>query len=91
MIWRPKPGQAVQIRYRKAARDKMVIQSAAGVYYRLHEIRGIVEAAGTGRGPINALVRIRFFSGDLLIVVPRGNLFSVNTATCNPTPGTFTL
>lgn len=61
MIWRPKPGQRVEIRYRKTLR------ATTG----LHGKTGRVIAAGAGKGPINALVEIE----GRRVVIPRGHLF----------------
>lgn len=61
MIWRPKPGQPVILRYRKTLRPLCPHHGAAG----------IVIKAGKGPGPINALVDL----DGRRLVVPRGNLF----------------
>jgi len=70
MIWRPKPGDRVEIRYgvqwRKGRRFEL-----------LHESRGIVKEAGRGPGPINALVELDLGGYPPLVVVPRGNLVAV--------------
>ena len=67
MIWRPKPGQMVQIRYRKSARAVIPF----------HKFFGLVEAAGTGPGPINALVWVPLNDKSHRIVIPRGQLFEL--------------
>ncbi len=62
MIWRPKPGQRVRLRYAKR-------------YARImpcHDRTGAVLAAASGPGPVNALVKL---DGGEAVVVPRGNLF----------------
>lgn len=61
MIWRPKPGQRVILRYRKPMRP-----------YFPHLTTGLVLKAANGPGPINALVEL---DNNTLLVVPRGNLF----------------
>jgi hypothetical protein len=62
MIWKPKPGMTVELRYQASNRKAMP-----------HGARGIIVAASKGPGPISAAVRI----GDKILVVPRGNLFEV--------------
>lgn len=62
MIWHPKPGMAVELRYRKSNRKDTP-----------HGLRGIIIAAGKGPGPVNAAVKI----GDEIMIVPRGNLKEV--------------
>jgi hypothetical protein len=72
MIWRPKCGQWVQMRYRPSMRP----------ITGLHRLFGVVLCAGTGPGPINALVKVQVRLDENLrpvtkkVVVPRGNLFS---------------
>ena len=61
MIWHPRAGQAVQLRYAPARRALTP-----------HGARGIVTVAAIGPGPINALVRL---DDGRAFVVPRGNLF----------------
>lgn len=63
MIWRPKFGQWEEIRYRKTLR------ATTG----LHGQTGRVIVAGTGKGPINALVEI----DGRHVVIPRGQLREV--------------
>lgn len=62
MIWRPKNGQRVEIRYSAKTRH----------LHRYHGARGVVLKAGRGNKNINALVMLD--SGEE-IVVPRGQLF----------------
>lgn len=66
MIWRPKAGMRVQLRYSKAWRSVV----APG----LHESTGVVIAAGAGPGPINARVQL---DDGRDVGVPRGNLFPI--------------
>lgn len=61
MIWQPKPGDRVILKYRKEMRQVCP-------HYQV----GTVEIAGRGPGPICALVKLD--SDDKKIVVPRGNL-----------------
>jgi hypothetical protein len=83
MIWRPKPGTRVRLRYRPDMRPLT----------GLHLATGTVEVAGRGPGPINAAVprelhkkrspcpinaAVRLEDGRR-VVVPRGNLFQVET------------
>lgn len=63
MIWTPKPGQRIQIRYAKAAR------AAVGH----HGATGTVITAARGPGPRNAAIQIDGAAAP--IIVPRGNLF----------------
>jgi hypothetical protein len=67
MIWRPKKGMIVRLRYRKALRDLI----------GLHDRIGRIEIAASGPGPLNSLIRFPGFDGDIRVVVPRGNLFPV--------------
>lgn len=60
MIWRPRNGQRVELRYKKSMRPHCP-----------HGAHGVVLKAGTGK-IINALVMLD--SGEQMIV-PRGNLF----------------
>ena len=62
MIWRPKIGQRVQLRYRRSMRE------AVG----LHLATGTVICVATGPKSINA--KIRLDTGKI-VIVPRGNLF----------------
>lgn len=65
MIYRPRPGQRVQLRYRPSLRE----------YTGLHLATGTVVVAGApGGGPINALVAL---DDGRRVVVPRGQLFEV--------------
>lgn len=64
MIWRPRPGQRVELHYNPRMRK------ATG----LHLARGTVVVAGKGPGPINAEVRL---DDGCLTIVPRGNLFKL--------------
>ena len=61
MIWHPRPGQRVTLRCRKEMRSVCPYLQA-----------GVVEVAGKGPGPINALILL---DGGQRVVVPRGNLF----------------
>jgi len=61
MIWRPKPGQRVLIRYRKSTAFSMPF----------HGVHATVERAANGPGPINAQVRT---DTGRRTIVPRGNL-----------------
>jgi hypothetical protein len=72
MIWCPKPGQAVELRYRKSMRD------ATG----LHAKKGTVLVFARGPKTKNALVRVGITHPDRWmtyknIVVPRGNLRAI--------------
>lgn len=60
MIWRPKPGQVVIIKYARR------VSSWNGQ-------KGTVLKAGTGPGPINVLVCLNWH--DHMVIVPRGHLF----------------
>ncbi|HUS46134.1 MAG TPA: hypothetical protein VM219_08925 [Phycisphaerae bacterium] len=62
MIWRPKPGQRVVVRYNRLARR----------FFPHHGREATVETVGDGPGPINAQVR---FDDGIRVIVPRGNLF----------------
>ena len=64
MIWQPKQGQNVQLRYRKSLR--------AETY--LHEALGTVEKVAKGPKVKNCLIRLPW---GFLVVVPRGNLFLI--------------
>ena len=62
MIWRPKIGQRVQLRYRKSMRDVI----------GLHLVTGTVIRVATGSKSINAEIRL---DNGKTVIVPRGNLF----------------
>jgi len=69
MIWQPKPGQRVRIRYRCGIAEQMPHHNCAGTVIR----------AGRGPGSINAEVRLDSdaVGGEWLsVIVPRGNLFA---------------
>lgn len=66
MIWRPQPGQRVVLRY--ALRNRKFFTA-------YHDYLAVVICVGSGRGPINVLVRI---GNARNVVVPRGNLFAVD-------------
>jgi len=63
VIWHPRPGQRVELHYRKSMRGN-----------GLHLARGIVRAVGTGLGPINAAVVL---DDGTLVFVPRGNMMEI--------------
>jgi hypothetical protein len=63
MIWRPTPGQRVELHYKKSMRD----------WVGLHLACGTVEHVNNGPGPINAVVRL---DDGRRVAVPRGNLFN---------------
>ena len=62
MIWRPKVGMPVDIRYRKTLKDLP----------HNHGRPGIVVCPASGPGPMNTAVRL---DDGQITVVPRGNLF----------------
>ncbi len=64
MIWQPKPGQTVQIKYRLSMRKETGI----------HDSTGTIMKVGSGNKPKNCLVTL---SDDRPVVVPRGNLFAI--------------
>lgn len=64
MIWRPQPGQHVEIRYGKAYCHVMPFQGHTGT----------IQATARGPGPINVLIRL---ADGMFTVAPRGNLFDV--------------
>ena len=64
MIFHPRPGQPVELHYRPSLR----------AYVGLHLAHGTVVVAGSGRGPINALVVL---DSGRRVVIPRGQLFEV--------------
>jgi hypothetical protein len=63
MIWRPKVGRRVVVRYAPPARGVLPHHG------REATVRGF---AARARGPKNVLVE---FDGGLRMIVPRGNLF----------------
>ena len=64
MIWRPKPGMRVELRYGRRWRECPRLA-------RLHGERGAVVTAASGPGPVNALVSL---DRGGRVIVPRGNL-----------------
>lgn len=62
MIWKPKTGQRVEIRYAK---------KRAHLFPR-HGCKGVVRVTGAGQRAANVLVR---FDDGADVIVPRGNLF----------------
>lgn len=62
VIWRPKVGMEVELRYNKRLRE----------WTGLYLAKGTVCKVGVGKGPINALVELR---DGRKVVVPRGHLF----------------
>lgn len=64
MIWRPKPGQRVKLRYNKILREVCPHHLATGT----------VLIAAKGPGPISALVVL---DDGTEITVPRGQLFKI--------------
>lgn len=71
MIRRLSPGQRVELHY--AGPRRKGAPSLRG-WTGLHLAHGVVVVAGTGRGPVNALVE---FEDGRRVVVPRGQLFEV--------------
>lgn len=68
MIWQPKPGQIVQVRYRKSMR----------IMTRLHTQEGKIITVAAGQKQKNALVEFDRGYGEVdRFVIPRGNLFTV--------------
>lgn len=72
MIFHPRVGQEVKIRYRQSLRPLS----------KFHNMTGRVLQVGKGKGPVNVLVGIsvlRWHPGtpDIQVVVPRGNLFAI--------------
>lgn len=67
MIWHPKSGQEVELRYNAGMRQIPHFAS-------LHRARGAVICAAAGRTQVNAAVRLR---DGRTLVVPRGNLIMV--------------
>jgi hypothetical protein len=61
MIWRPKSGDRVVLRYGKRKREGMP-----------HDVRGIVTVVARGPKLINAAVHL---DDGRVVVVPRGQLF----------------
>jgi len=72
VIFHPKPGQRVQLRYRRGGPRRLA---------RLHGCTGIVCRAAMGPGPINAEIALDFSdeADFLTVVVPRGNLAPVHS------------
>ena len=70
MIWHPKPGDRVEIRYNKRLRKQRRCRD-------IHGQVGTVDYAGRGPGPINARVKL---DDGKVVVVARGNLFLVKEA-----------
>lgn len=70
MIYQPRPGQQVTLRYRAPRRRGAPSMQE---YTGLHGACGVVVVAGTGRRQINTLVELE---GGRLVVVPRGLLFA---------------
>ncbi len=66
MIWQPKPGQRVLVRYRRGIAQAMPMHGEAAT----------VLAAGRGPGPRNVMLDI----GGRVAVVPRGNLVGLEDA-----------
>ena len=71
MIWNPKPGQSVELRYAKKKRSMVMY----------HEYIATVLKASKGPGPKNVLVHIQTIHGakdwgGVKVVVPRGQLFT---------------
>lgn len=64
MIWHPVAGQRVELRYNPRMRSVT----------KYHGLRGVVEVAGHGPGPINAQVRL---DCGAVVIVPRGNMVEV--------------
>lgn len=62
MIWRPRKGQSVELRYRKSVRELIPY----------HGCLGTIVIVGIGPGPINSLVEL---TDGRKVCVPRGNLF----------------
>lgn len=71
MIYQPRPGMHVELRYRGPGRKGA---PSLRDYTGLHLARGVVMVVGAGGGPINALVEL---DRGRRVVVPRGNLFTV--------------
>jgi len=69
MIYRPRAGQRVTLRYRAPRRKGA---PSLRDWTGLHLARGTVAVAGTGGGPLNALVDL---DDGRRVVVPRGQLF----------------
>ena len=62
MIWQPKRGQVVIVRYNKRAAK----------FFSHHDEPAVVGRVARGPGPRNAEVR---FADGVRMIVPRGNLF----------------
>jgi hypothetical protein len=58
MIWRPKVGQRVELRYGKRWREAEFIRE-------LHGQRGTVRIVARGPGPVNVFVELDKSDGDL--------------------------
>lgn len=69
MIRQPCPGQRVQLHYGGPRRKGA---TSLREWVGLHLACGVVAVAGTGRGPVNALVQLE---DGRRVVVPRGQLF----------------
>lgn len=69
MIRQPRPGQSVELHYSGPHRKGV---PSLREWSGLHLARGVVVVAGTGRGPVNALVEME---DGLRVVAPRGQLF----------------
>lgn len=69
MIWRPKRGQRVEIRYQRGPMRLAM---------KLHGCRGTVRRAGRGPGPINAEVLLDPPEAGIRVIVPRGNLVAAD-------------
>lgn len=66
MIWRPKAGQRVVLRYNARARSEAIHIG------NLHNQHGRVLTVGKGAKMVNT--RVRLDSGEV-VTLPRGNLF----------------
>lgn len=64
MIWKPKAGQRVVIRYAKKRAQ----------LFPYHNRVGVVVVASSGACAVNVMVRL---DDDSVVVVPRGNLVAV--------------
>lgn len=69
MIWRPKVGQRVEIRYAKG-RMRMAM--------KLHGARGVLRRVAGGKGPLNVEVLLDPADAGICVCVPRGNVMAVN-------------
>lgn len=68
-MYRPSPGQRVELHYAGPRRKGV---PSLRDWTGLHLARGVVVCAGTGRGPVNALVELE---DGRQVVAPRGQLF----------------